>query len=243
MGALAASVAASACCLLPTELAVVGALGSGFAAKLAPYRIYFLIATAVALGAGFWFAYRPQKDECGCATPRSRRTTRIGLWITTVLSVTLAICPLLGSGNASAGSAEVEAKATLDLDVIGMDCKECTSTIANAIKKVPGVVSATVDFETGNAEVLDADELAAADKEFLDAQKEEKEERGNVRAKGAIGDRPLVAALAAALRGTRGEGEATPCRAIRVLLILVPADAVRRRGWRRRSALCLKGST
>ena len=96
---------------------------------------------------------------------------------------------------------------------------------------------------TDEREVLDADELAAADKEFLDAQKEEKEERGNVRAKGAIGDRPLVAALAAALRGTRGEGEATPCRAIRVLLILVPADAVRRRGWRRRSALCLKGST
>lgn len=37
---------------------------------------------------------------------------------------------------------------------------------------------------TDEREVLDADELAAADKEFLDAQKEEKEERGNVRAQG-----------------------------------------------------------
>ena len=58
---------------------------------------------------------------------------------------------MFGSSNASAGSIEAQAKASLDLNVIGMDCKECTSTIANAIKKVPGVVSATVDFESGNA--------------------------------------------------------------------------------------------
>lgn len=153
VGALAASVAASACCLVPAVLAMAGASGAGFAAKLAPYRFYFLIATAVALGAGFWFAYRPPRDACGCATSRSRRATRIGLWITTVLTVALALYPMLGSGNASAGSTEAEASATLDLEVIGMDCKECTSTIANAIKKVPGVVSATVDFESGNAVV------------------------------------------------------------------------------------------
>ena len=37
---------------------------------------------------------------------------------------------------------------------------------------------------TDEREVLNADELAAADKEFLDSQKAEKEERGNVRAQG-----------------------------------------------------------
>jgi copper chaperone CopZ len=50
-----------------------------------------------------------------------------------------------------AGSEMTEAKAELHLKVTGMDCKECTSTIANRIKKVPGVVSATVDFDSGNA--------------------------------------------------------------------------------------------
>ena len=55
--------------------------------------------------------------------------------------------------NAAAGSSEAEAKATLHLKVIGMDCKECTTTIANRIKKVAGVVSVTVDFKSGHAVV------------------------------------------------------------------------------------------
>lgn len=153
VGALTAAVAASACCLLPAALAVVGVSGAGFAATFAPYRVYFLVATAVALAAGFWFAYRPQKDACGCAVPKNRRAARVGLWITAVMTVVLAVYPMLGSGNASAGSVESQAKATLNLNVIGMDCAECTGTIASAIKKVPGVVSASVDFDSGNAVV------------------------------------------------------------------------------------------
>ena len=151
VGALTAAIAASACCLLPAALAMVGVSGAGFAAKFAPYRIHFLVVTAVALAVGFWLAYRPQKDACGCAAPKSRRAARVGLWITTVMTVALAMYPMLGSGNSSAGSVDAQAKATTDLKVIGMDCEECTGTIANAIKKVPGVVSATVDFDSGNA--------------------------------------------------------------------------------------------
>jgi mercuric ion transport protein len=152
-GALSAAIAASACCLLPAALAMIGVSGAGFAARFAPYRVHFLVATAVALAAGFWFAYRPQKDACGCAAPRNRRAARVGLWITAVITVALAVYPMLSSGNASAGSVEAQAKATLKLNVIGMDCAECTGTIANSIKKVPGVVSATVDFDSGNAVV------------------------------------------------------------------------------------------
>jgi mercuric ion transport protein len=153
VGAVTAAIAASACCLVPAALALVGVSGAGFAAKFAPYRIHFLVATALALAIGFWFAYRPQKDDCGCAAPRSRKAARVGLWITTLLTVALAAYPVFGNGNVSVGSIEGGAKASLNLNVIGMDCKECTSTIANAIKKVPGVVSATVDFQSGNAVV------------------------------------------------------------------------------------------
>src|SRR5882724_2628024 len=132
-------------------LAVVGASGAGFAARFAPYRTYFLLATAVALATGFWFAYRPQADACGCAVPRGRRVARVALWLTTVLTVAFAAYPLLGTGNATAGSEQTAAKTELHLKVTGMDCKECTGTIANRIKKIPGVVSATVDFESGKA--------------------------------------------------------------------------------------------
>lgn len=153
LGAITAAVAASACCLVPAVLAVVGLSGAGFGAALAPYRLCFLGATAIALGVGFWLAYRRQKDACGCSVPRSRRATRAALWFTAALAIALAAYPLLGDGRATAGSTEAPAKATLHLTVSGMDCADCTTTIANRLERVPGVVSATVDFETGLAVV------------------------------------------------------------------------------------------
>jgi copper chaperone CopZ len=151
IGAVTAAIAASACCLIPAVLAVVGLSGAGFASRFAPYRTYFLIASAIALAVGFWVAYRRAADDCGCEVRRRRRAARVGLGITTLLTAALAVYPLLGSGNAIAGSSEAEAKATLTLKVTGMDCKECTSTIANGIKKIPGVISARVDFESAKA--------------------------------------------------------------------------------------------
>jgi len=164
LGAITAALAASACCLVPAVLAVVGLSGAGFGAALAPYRVFFLIATGIALGAGFWLVYRKQKDACGCEAPRGRRVARVALWFTAAVTVALAAYPLLGSGSASAGSQDAPAAATLRLKVTGMDCAECTGTIANRIKKVAGVVSASVDFDSGIAVVRhdDRDGLEAA---------------------------------------------------------------------------------
>src|SRR5690606_26559218 len=86
LGAITAALAASACCLVPAVLAVVGLSGAGFGAALAPYRAVFLIATGVALGAGFWLVYRKQKDACGCEAPRGRRAARIALWFTAAVT-------------------------------------------------------------------------------------------------------------------------------------------------------------
>lgn len=151
VGALGAAVAASACCIVPAVLAVVGVSGAGFAARFAPFRIPLLVLTGLALAVGFWLAYRRQKDACGCSVPKTRKAARVGLWVTSVITVVLAAYPTFAAGTASAGSQEAAAKATLTLRVIGMDCAECTSGIAKRIKKVPGVVSATVNFEAANA--------------------------------------------------------------------------------------------
>lgn len=168
LGAITAALAASACCLVPAALGVVGLSGAGFGAALAPYRLYFLVATGLAIGVGFWLAYRKTEDACGCEVPRGRRVGRIALWITAALAVAVAAYPLLGSGSARAGSDDAPAAATVRLRVTGMDCPECTGTIANRIKKVPGVVSASVDFDSGIAVVrhdgrdgLDAAVIAA----------------------------------------------------------------------------------
>ena len=152
VGAITAAVAASACCLVPAVLALVGASSVGFAAQLAPYRLYFLLATGLALAVGFWLVYRPVQD-CGCAVPRTRTAARVALWITTAVATAAAVYPSLGSGAATAGSLDATAKATLHLTVRGMDCEECTGAIASRLKRVPGVVSATVDFDASLATV------------------------------------------------------------------------------------------
>lgn len=151
VGAVTAAIAASACCLVPAVLAIVGMSGAGFASRFAPYRVYFLIATGLSLALGFWFAYHRRADACGCAVPRSRKAARVALWITMVVAIGLAAYPWLGSGSATAGSIEQAAKATLRLKVTGMDCKECASTIAHRLEKIPGVISATVDYESEHA--------------------------------------------------------------------------------------------
>jgi copper chaperone CopZ len=153
LGIIVAAVAGSACCLLPAALAAVGLSGLGLAGALAPFRMYFLVATGLALGAGFWLVYRTPKDACGCEAPRGRRAARVALWITAAVAVALAAYPLLGDGSANAGSADAPAAATLRLTITGMDCRECTGTIAHGISAVPGVVSATVDFDSGVAAI------------------------------------------------------------------------------------------
>lgn len=151
MGAILAAFAASACCLIPALLAVAGLSGAAFGTLLAPYRVHLLAVTGLALAVAFWLVYRRPSDECGCPAPRTRRAARVALWITAIGVVALAAYPQFVGGYASAGSTEASAKATLRLEVIGMDCPECTDTIAKRLTKVPGVVSASVDYETGVA--------------------------------------------------------------------------------------------
>ncbi len=163
LGAILAAFAASACCLLPAVLALAGLSGAAFGAVLAPYRVLLLAATGLALAVGFWLVYRRPKDACGCPAPRARRAARIALWITAAAAVALAAYPLLAGGYASAGSTEASARATLRLKVSGMDCAECTGAIAGRLRKVPGVVSASVDYDSGLAIIRHDDRAGATE--------------------------------------------------------------------------------
>src|SRR3569623_831486 len=143
VGAIIAAVAASACCEVPAMLAQVGHSGAGIAAAMAPARPYLLAATAVALAAGFWLAYRRSPraaDACGCAIPRRRRWTRVGLWFGVALVVGIAAYPsLVGSNSVALGEAR-SGVAEIRLLVGGMDCRACTKAIARKLATEPGVV-------------------------------------------------------------------------------------------------------
>ena len=154
VGAVFAAIAASACCIVPAVLAIVGVSGAGIASTLAPYRPYFLALTALALAAGFYFAYRPSRsvDACGCGTAKSRRAARIGLWISTVLVVGIAGYPLVFDANASVHG-PVRGSEEIALHVTGMDCKACTKVLAKRLSRVPGVATVDVDYDRGRAVV------------------------------------------------------------------------------------------
>lgn len=83
---LFAALGMTSCCILPLALALMGVTGSfiGTMGQLEPLQPWFMAVALIALAWGFWRAYRPLPVEScapGCATGRSRRMTRIVLWL------------------------------------------------------------------------------------------------------------------------------------------------------------------
>ncbi len=90
-GGLIGAVLASTCCIAPLLLITLGVSGAwmGSLTVLAPYQGYFIAATLVFLGMGFWYVYwKPKQaceDESYCASPTSDRVIKIALWFATAL--------------------------------------------------------------------------------------------------------------------------------------------------------------
>ncbi len=99
IGPVLSAFLASACCIVPLAFASLGIGGLAFATALEPYRPYFIGITVIFLGIGFYYTYRPQKQECApgeaCETPASLRWQRITLWIVTALTAFLIAFPYL----------------------------------------------------------------------------------------------------------------------------------------------------
>lgn len=94
IGGILAALGAATCCIVPFGLFFAGVSGAwiGNLTALKPYQPLFVALAVVCLGAGFYFVYRkPKAVECVegscCARPSSRRMTRIGLWIATIIIV------------------------------------------------------------------------------------------------------------------------------------------------------------
>lgn len=86
-GALIGAVLASACCIVPLVLVMLGISGAWIAnlTALEPYKPYVAAVTLALLGYGFWHVYFKPKPPCEdgsyCARPQSARTTKIALWL------------------------------------------------------------------------------------------------------------------------------------------------------------------
>lgn len=85
------AVLVSSCCVAPLVLVTLGVSGAwiGNLSVLAPYKIYFAVATLAFLAAGFWQVYFKKEVVCEdgshCASPASKRITKSTLWFAAAL--------------------------------------------------------------------------------------------------------------------------------------------------------------
>ena len=91
VGGLLGALAASSCCILPVVLFSLGVSGAwiGNFTRLAPYQPYFLAATLLFLGTGYWLVHRASKRACvdgeACARPLPNQLVKAVLIVATIL--------------------------------------------------------------------------------------------------------------------------------------------------------------
>ncbi|MBN8739127.1 MAG: mercury transporter MerT [Lysobacterales bacterium 69-70] len=98
LGAVAAAVGASVCCVLPLVLVLLGISGAWIAnlTALDAGRPWLSAATLLCLAWGFWTLYGPAarcRTDGICVDPTRLRRRRTWLWFVTVLIVLLLLFP------------------------------------------------------------------------------------------------------------------------------------------------------
>jgi copper chaperone CopZ len=165
-GSILAAIVASFCCILPIVFALTGLSILDASALFHAWRPYSLGLTFGLQGLGFYFAYRPRKEQqcapgSACAMPATNRSGRLILWLATAAVILFAAFPyysgavaeLLLSGGSSAAASEPRKLAHGSFAVQGMDCAACASAVENRMKALDGVRSVSVSFESRRAEI------------------------------------------------------------------------------------------
>ena len=90
-GGVVGAILASACCVAPLLLLMLGVSGAwiGNLTALEPYNPLFATVALIFIGLGFWQVYFKTKPACDdgsyCARPESALITKAALWFSTVL--------------------------------------------------------------------------------------------------------------------------------------------------------------
>lgn len=158
IGALASATFASICCFGPIVLVALGLGGAGLAAGLEKYRPIFLSLTALFLGAAFYLAYKKREVACAdgsCEIRSGSAKAKAALWAITALAVGLGTFPNWSAYVLQQRTAVSTVGAeTVRMAISGMTCTACAVGVEKSLMKVPGVRSASVDFDKAEAVVL-----------------------------------------------------------------------------------------
>jgi len=160
VGAVAAAVGASVCCLGPLLLLALGVGGAwiGNLTAMEPYRPYWMAAVLVFLGLAFFRVYRkPREIACtpgsACSSDAGRRN-KIILWIVTALVLGLLALPYAIPYAFAGGPDKPIATRKTVLSVRNMTCSACTVTVKKSLTRVDGVVDAKVTLDPPSAVVI-----------------------------------------------------------------------------------------
>jgi mercuric ion transport protein len=97
-GSIVSGLAASACCLGPLVLSLLGVSGAALARRFEPLRPFLLVLTYGLLAAAFYLTYRPTRAACApgevCERPVAGRAGKVAIWIGAVVVVLATLFPL-----------------------------------------------------------------------------------------------------------------------------------------------------
>lgn len=98
-GGILAAIGAASCCVVPFALFLLGVGGAwiGTLTALEPYQPVFAVLALGAIGYGFYLVYRRPTTVCEdgtyCASSKSARLAKAGLWAATILVVVAVAFP------------------------------------------------------------------------------------------------------------------------------------------------------
>lgn len=105
LGSILAAVMASACCVGPALLALIGAGTAGFSGVPGAYRPYFIGISVLLLGLAFYLTYRKREVRCEdgtCKTVRAGKWDRIGVWFAAFIAAAVIAIPSITAAHAAA---------------------------------------------------------------------------------------------------------------------------------------------
>jgi mercuric ion transport protein len=164
VGAVAAAIGASLCCILPILAAVTGAGAIAAGVAFEKWRPYLLGLTALLLAGGVFFAWRDHKRACApgslCATRPTSRWNYVALAVLAAGVIALAAFPYYSGAVARmivrqpvTSSTSSVTLSTVTFRVPDMDCPACAVALSAALDKLPGVADAKLDVSSRQAVV------------------------------------------------------------------------------------------
>ena len=152
--AVGAAVVASACCTIPLLMVTIGVGGAWVStlSALEPFRPYFIALAVGFLGFAAYRLYQQSRGpDCDCEDEAvSLRTRQMLLGVAGLLTLGLIVSPQFLPGPPTGETVQAQgvflsaSMQEVTLEIEGMTCAACATTVAAALNRLDGVVAAQV---------------------------------------------------------------------------------------------------